>query len=190
MLLANLEIGLHEQTRLQPEIAAALEAWRIDPSQFARRLLEALFPRRGWLAYAILRLMRLLNRPTRLGIAIDHLADVVRKQVRAFLTEHLMVLTLPDEVRLRLGDDLKAGYPEALKRIANPDLRALLGQIDPTPDSLRETGAVDWADLAERLHFIADLFRCYAEWPDLREPPFTPDQVAALKDGRVPDGRL
>src|SRR3712207_6973910 len=54
-------------------------------------------------------------------------------------------------------------FPATLREITNPDLRLLLERIDPTPDSLRETGAVDWADLPDRLHFILDLFRCYQE---------------------------
>jgi len=44
ILLANLEIGFHEQTRLQPEIQAALEAALPDPETLRRRLLETLFP--------------------------------------------------------------------------------------------------------------------------------------------------
>lgn len=190
MLLANIEIGLHEQTRLQPEIAAALEAWWIDPDQYTRRLLGTLYPYHGWLVYAGMLLRRLLKRPTRLDMAINRLITLVRRQVRLFLTEHMMVLCLPHDVRLRLGEDLRAEFPALLKQITSPDLRALLKQVDPTPDSLSETGAVDWADLPDRLHFIVDLFRCYQETPDLWEPPFTPDQVAAFKDGRLPSGPL
>jgi hypothetical protein len=66
----------------------------------------------------------------------------------------------------------------------------LLERTDPTPDSLRETGALDWADLPDRLHFIVDLFRCYQERRALLEPPFTDEQVAALTAGRLPGGRL
>ncbi|HEY7676087.1 MAG TPA: hypothetical protein VIG69_03360 [Candidatus Methylomirabilis sp.] len=186
MLLANLEIGFHEQTRLQPEIAEALEAALVDPSQFMRGLIGALFPYGGWPAYAALLFRRLRGRGTPLETAATQLITVARRQVRLFLTEHMMVLCLPRGVRLRLGDDLRAGFPAALEQVTSPDLRTLLEQIDPTPDSLRETGAVDWADLPDRLHFIADLFRCYQEAPVLWEPPFTPDQVAAVKAGRLP----
>ena len=190
MLLANLEIGLHEQTRLQPEIAAALEASLADPDQLTRDVIGALFPYRGWPVYAVLLFMRFIKRPLLIDIVINRLITVARQQVRLLLTEHLMVLCFPHGVRLRLGDDLKAEFPAALKQITRPDLRALLEQIDPTPDSLRETGAVDWADLPDRLHFIVDLFRCYQEAPDLWEPPFTPDQVTAVKAGRLPGGPL
>ena len=42
MLLANLEIGLHEQTRLQPEINEALDAPVVDPKQLCAGLLKEL----------------------------------------------------------------------------------------------------------------------------------------------------
>ncbi len=34
LLCANLEIGFHEQTRLQPEIAESLDAAFVDPQEF------------------------------------------------------------------------------------------------------------------------------------------------------------
>jgi hypothetical protein len=77
-----------------------------------------------------------------------------------------------------------------LKQITLPDLQTLLARIDSTPDSTRDTGAVDWSALPDRLHYIVDLFRCYHEAADLFEPPFTAEQVAALKVGRLPEGRL
>jgi hypothetical protein len=116
--------------------------------------------------------------------------SVVHHRVRGMITEHLLALTFPHGQRLRLGDDLTSSFPPALQHIANPDLRALLAQIDPTPDSLSETGAVDWGDLPDRLHFIADLFRCYQATPDLLEAPFLPEQVAEIKRGRLPPGPL
>ena len=43
-VLANLEIGFHEQTRLQPEIREALDAPYATQEDLGRRALEALFP--------------------------------------------------------------------------------------------------------------------------------------------------
>ncbi|MBZ0303468.1 MAG: hypothetical protein K8J31_27255, partial [Anaerolineae bacterium] len=65
-----------------------------------------------------------------------------------------------------------------------------LEKFDPTPDSTRDTGTIDWSNLPDRLHFILDLFRCYHEASNLFEPPFTTEQVTTLKAGRLPDGRL
>jgi len=190
ILLANLEIGFHEQTRLQPEIAEALEASVIEPRPFLRRLVSAFFPNRSWIVYYGLLVMRFIGRPTVLGKAIERVFTVARQRIRLFLTDRMMVLGFPNGLRLRLGDDLKAGFPAVLEQLNNPDLRALLERIDPTPDSLRDTGAVDWANLPDRLHFIADLFRCYHETPDLLMPPFTPKQVDAIKANRLPEGKL
>ena len=180
ILLANLEIGFHEQTRLQPEIAEALEASVIEPRPFLRRLVSVLFPNRSWVIYYGLLIMRFIGRPTALDKAIERVFTGVRQRVRLFLTDRMMVLGFPNEVKLRLGDDLKAGFPAVLKQLNDPDLRALLQRIDPTPDSLRDTGAVDWANLPDRLHFIADLFRCYHETPDLLMPPFSHEQVEGI----------
>jgi len=190
LLLANLEIGFHEQTRLQPEIAEALDAALVDPRQFTRRLIKAIFPYRGWLARVRLFFMRLLGGPTPFDTAIDALLATARRQGHLIITEYLMTIGLPHGVRLRLDDDLRAEFPLSLRQIVNSELRAMLALIDPTPDSVRETGAVDWADLPERLHFIADMFRCYHESRDLYESPFTPDQVMALKAGLRPGGQL
>ena len=66
----------------------------------------------------------------------------------------------------------------------------LSGEDDLTHGSLSDSGAQDWADLPDRLNYIISLFRCYQEHPSLFEPPYTPEQVADLKEGRLPDGRL
>jgi hypothetical protein len=65
-----------------------------------------------------------------------------------------------------------------------------MAQVDPTPDTTRGSGARDWSDLKQRIHFIADLFRVYQEKAKLLGPPFTPEQVTVLKAGGRPAGRL
>lgn len=190
MLLGNIEIGLHEQTRLQPEIEDAMDAALVNRRQFRARLIKALFPYRGWLARLRLFLLRLFDRPSPLDAVLDAVWLEACRQLHLVITECLLVITFPPGVRIRLGDDLQTPFPASLQQLTLPNLRALLEKIDPTPDSTRATGAVDWAQLADRLHFIADLFRCYHESIGLFEPPFTPEQTAALKAGRLPDGRL
>ncbi len=101
-----------------------------------------------------------------------------------------MTLTIPPGNRLHLGRDLSMPYPDDLKQLVNADLLVLLQQIDPTPDSLLESGAVDWANLAERMHFIGELFRCCHSSKELFDAAFTPEQVNALKEGRLPTGTL
>jgi hypothetical protein len=186
LLLGNIEIGYHEQTRLQPEIAEALDAAVIDPRRLADRVLRALFPYPTWVTRLWLRYRQWRGRPLLLDAALDRLVDRVRHLAHLVLTEHMMTLTLAGGQYLRLGHDLRADYPPALVKLSEPDLLTLLAQVDPTPDSITATGAVDWGRLADRLHFIVDLFRCYQESPLLCEPPFSAEQVAVIKAGQRP----
>jgi hypothetical protein len=155
-------------------------------------LLDAIYPNPQHSARERIALQSRRERglPTPLDVALLHLLDVARRQVRRFLTAHLMTLWIPPDLSLRLGRDVPAAFPAVLQRIAHPDLRALLKQIDRTPDSVSGSGAQDWAALSDRLHFISDFFRCYQTSPDVRLPPFTKSQVLALQAGKRPDGRL
>ncbi|MFD1141690.1 hypothetical protein ACFQ4C_11250 [Larkinella insperata] len=189
-LLANLEIGYHEQNRLQPEIVESLTMMPLDAAALKKRLIELVFPADSWMARGRLFFLDLLGQLSPLERAIDNLIALVHQQVRLMVTEQLMTMTLPADVRLRLGQDLKASFPVSLRVITNPDLQELLLQIDPTADSLLDSGASDWADLADRIHFIADLFRCYHETTALFDAPFSPEQVAVLRQGKRPEGRL
>jgi len=186
LLLANVSVGMHEQTRLQPEITDALNAPVVDPKELGQRLLEILLPHLG-------RLLRLRQRLWS-GIGLRNPVDIVIsrlvEQARMVVTEHLLTLGLPGGERLKVGEDLRREFPAALVQLVNVELLTLLKLVDPTPDSLRETAAADWSVLLDRMHFIADMFRCFQEQPALLTPPFSPEQVAVLKDGRRPEGRL
>jgi len=190
MFLANLEIGFHEQTRLQPEILEALNAPVADPEQLKRHLIEVVFPHPGLFLRLRFILSRLLGWRTPIDIAYGRLADRVRELARLVITEHMMTLALPNGELLRLGQDLQAHFPETLNRIADPELQALLDLVDPTSDSVYGSGAEDWADLADRIHFIADMFRAYHEQRSLFRAPFTAEQALMIKAGRKPAGRL
>ncbi|MBX2929774.1 MAG: hypothetical protein KF852_18215 [Saprospiraceae bacterium] len=185
VLLANLEIGWHEQTRLQPEITAALNASLSEPAAFASRLLDTLFPGRGRLIQLVWWFLRLTGRRARMEAAIRRFYDAACRRIRLFLTEHLMTLSLPGE-RLRLGRDLPQGFAVSLQRLSNPELLKMMKVVDITPDSMHSTGASDWAALPERMHFIADLFRRYHERTELFQQPFTPEQTARIKAGETP----
>jgi len=151
----------------------------LDPAAVRRRLVEKLFPRVARVRVPVGLLDEVSGR----------LVERVRAVVRRVVTEELMMLTLPGQV-LRLGQDLPGGFPPDLATATDPELVAFLAPIDPTPDSLKGSGAVDWADLADRIHYIADFFRSQQENPVLRQPPFTPEQVRAIAEGRTPDGTL
>ncbi|MER5261759.1 hypothetical protein ABTZ99_06705 [Actinosynnema sp. NPDC002837] len=190
LLLANVEVGLHEQTRLQPEITAALQAPVIDPRELERRLLDLLLPGNRVVKWLRRVLLTVLGRRTPVRLAVEHLAEHARALVRRAVTEHLMTLALPGGDVLDLGEDLPAEFPPLLARLSHPELLALLALVDPTSDSLLDTAARDWSDLPDRMHYIADMFRCHALRADLLDPPFTPEQVADLTNGRRPTGPL
>lgn len=190
MFLANLEIGFHEQTRLQPEILDALNAPVADPEQTRRYLIAAIFPHPGLILRLRFVLARLLGRETPFDVAASRLADQARELARLAITECMMTLGLPNGELLRLGQDLQAGFPQTLELLTDPELRDLLDLVDPTPDSVYGSGAEDWANLSDRLHFITDMFRAYHEQHYLLSAPFTAEQVLVIKAGRKPAGRL
>src|SRR5262245_18540994 len=181
MLLANARIGLHEQTRLQPDIADALNAPVPDPVEVGRRLFEAPFPSR---------LIPVLGSQRALAEVGGRLLEPLRAVVRRIVTEELMTLALPDGRTLRLGMDLGGDFPPHLTKLDDPEVVAFVRSADPTPDSLRGSGAEDWANLPDRMHLILDLFRLQHENAALFRPPFTIEQVQAMAAGRTPDGRL
>jgi hypothetical protein len=191
MLLSNTLIGFHEQTRLQPEIKTALDGPFLDELGYLQRLLASLFPRTAglWLLSRTL-IMRALGRPPLLELAVRAVLTSVLAAVRIFLTETLMTIRIPNDITLRLWRDLTGAYPLALQQLSDPELRQLLEQIDPSRDSLTGSGAVDWSDLSERLHFIADLFRLYQQDGLLFDPPYSPEQIIDLKAGRLPPAPL
>ena len=189
MLLGNLCIGIHEQAGLQPDIVEALNAPVPDPSELKERLLDALARRAGPLARMRLEAARRLGRTTPLAQAAGELAEALRQNVRRVITDELITLELPGG-KVRAGVDVCGAFPSNLRTIENADLRELLLQIDPTSDSPRHSAVQDWADLDERMHFIADLFRARQEDVSLFEPAYSLEQVEAIKAGRIPSGPL
>jgi hypothetical protein len=136
-------------------------------------------------------ILRVLGRPPALELALRLLFGALQTAARQAVTQALMTISFPETPRLRLWSDLSGEYPLELRSpFSHPDLCSLLEQVDPTRDSPLHSGAVDWADLPDRLHFIVDLFRMYQQRKDLFEPPFTPDQVSAMREGRIPHGPL
>ena len=184
LLLANVQIGLHEQTRLQPEIREAMDAALLDVADTRRRILERLdqvieATPLGRLHTGVGRL--LLNR------VADEIAEELRLVARLVTTERLMTIALPGGGTLRLGSDVSGNFPEPLRTLTNPEVVALLAGNDATPDSTLGSGAIDWSVLAQRLHFIGDFFRAYQEDRSLFQSPFAPMELESIEAGRVPD---
>ncbi len=175
ILLANLAIGWHEQTRLQPEIVEAFNSPFDEPVKLRRGLLRHLLRPRFGLA---LRLLAELvpGRRTPVKKVLDELDRHVKQIAHEVVTDLLMTLSLPGRA-LNLGRDVPGAFPPELATIDSADLRALLGRIDRTPDTTRGSGARSWANLTDRINYIADLFRVYQDEPRLLGDPFTAEEM-------------
>lgn len=183
-VLGNLEIGLHEQTRLQEQIREALDAPFVTQEELGLRALVAVFPSApSW--------WQIVRRPA--TAAFGALARAVQRAstrlARGAITESFMVLSLPGRV-LALGANLADEYPEPLREPANRDLVELLARYEPVPPAPDDCGARDWSDIDQRMHYISHLFRAFHLDNALSRPPFTPEQVASFDRDVVPDGDL
>jgi hypothetical protein len=184
LLLANLEVGLHEQTRLQPQILEALEVPFATISELGHLLLGDLFPSsRRW------------SRPVRapaalvLGAVARSIGPLLRGVLRHLITERLMTLALPGTV-VHLGRDLAGECPACLREPRTAELVELLARFTPPADDRDGAGACDWSVLDQRMQLIARLFRLHHEDATLFQPAYTPEQVLAFEAGRLPEGDL
>jgi hypothetical protein len=183
-VLANLEIGLHEQTRLQEQIRAALDAAFVTQEELGLRTLVAVVPSaRNW--------WRIVRRPATavFGAFARALQRASTRLARELITASLMVLSLPGRV-LALGTNLADEYPEPLREPANRDFVELLARYEPVPPAPDDCGARDWSDLNQRMHYISHVFRAFHLDDALSRPPFTQEQVASFDRDVVPDGNL
>jgi hypothetical protein len=183
-VLANLEIGFHEQTRLQPEIREALDAPYATKEDLGRRALEALFP-------SAARWWPIVRRPAAavVGVVAGGVQRSASRLAREVITEAFMVMSLPERV-LALGTHLADAYPDALHEPADADLIELLARFEPVAPALDDCGARDWSDLQQRMHYIVHMFCAFHLSEPLSRPPFTPEQVASFRRGIVPDGEI
>jgi hypothetical protein len=168
MFLANLQIGFHEQTRLQPDIRAALDGALLEPGDLTDLLLNTLTGREGRIAQTLEKAFQRHESP--LGKMAMVLAQDVQHQVRTLITELLMSIWLPPNTMVRLGRELARPFPNALQDLTSANLLALLATFEPAPGSKGGSRVKDWADLQQRLRFIANLFRAYGEEKCLFDP--------------------
>jgi len=183
-VLASLEIGLHEQTRLQEQIGDALNAPFVTQEELGLRALVALLPSAGnW--------WRAVRRPAvaLFGAFASALQRASTRLARQVITASLMVLSLPDRV-LALGTNLTDPFPNVLREPANAELIALVARFEPVPPARDDCAANDWSDLNQRMHYISHLFRAFHLDETLAKPPFTPEQIASFEGGVVPNGKL
>ncbi|MDQ3265404.1 MAG: hypothetical protein M3Y59_17395 [Myxococcota bacterium] len=176
MLLANDQVGLHEQTRLQAHVARAMDApIEIMVRDGLKDAIKAIASKAGPFGSGKL-LFKALEKTGVLDKVLAPLADAAGAVWRRAATEVMMKLALPNGQDLKLGQDLpgpKGGpsFPQDLERIENPTLRNLLKTLDRSEDSLQGSAAKDWKNLGDRMNFITDLFRSYQQDPSLWNSP-------------------
>lgn len=188
ILLANAKVGLHEQTRLQPDIVDALNA----PIQTGLG---------GALSGALLGSARRAL-PARLAARATRALDAREQELlaqatavwRRLVTRSMMTLRLPYG-KVYLGRDMprlpsEELFPDVLQRLELPELVALVKKYDYTQDDLTGSGASDWGYLPDRMNFILDLFRSRQKSLELFDQPFLYQQRIDVASNRVPAGRL
>lgn len=175
VLLANAQVGKHEQMRLQgcleEFLGGALE----------QRIVEHAQQQCGGIAS--------------LEIAVTPIARVAGKFAKEewtkLLTDLALHLNLPGNERLHLSSDVppprgKPLYPPDLEKLSNPDALAILKEFGADTPTAIGTGATDWSSLVQRMHYILVLFRSRQLESILLSEAFSDTQQSDLAAGRMP----
>jgi hypothetical protein len=184
MLLGNNLIGYHEQTRLQEPIVSSLNAPIADLIvRTAQDRVRDLTP--GRMHRSLDAIVDRTLRP---------LYNWMQREWAGVATRWLMRLELPD-LTLHLGEDIPHRcehfmFPRDLLVIENPELRALLYQLDYTPNTTEGSAARNWGDLGDRMNYIVDFFRTRQQDSSLFRQPFSDEQLRLIRDGQIPPGSL
>jgi len=188
VLAGNCQIGVHEQTRLQPQIAEAMDA-PID-TILKKHLHGSLDTGAG--KGILQRLIGAIEAP------LDDLVDVVEDLWERVATRYLMNLALPGGAELPLGRNIpkdaaaQAFLPPALQNVTAPDdLVAIIKQYDRARGTSDVgSGSVDWRVMDDRMNFIVNLFRSRQVDAPLLGQPFSDAQRALIEQGQVPGTAL
>jgi hypothetical protein len=175
ILQANLLIGLHEQTRLQPHIEEALSV-PFDIFKDGRSMEKA-------------------DDVIKAGSDMSQKGGgMYRKLATRAVTQMLMGITLPSR-ELKLGKNVVAptgvvNFPQDLLTIEYPRCKSLVRQFETGSDTLSGSAAENWASLKDRMSFVVDFFRSHQQYKRLFEQPFIDNQVPAIDAGHLPAGPL
>jgi len=177
ILLGNARLGLHEQTLVQPDLVEALGApLRNRVGDEYARTVDLLAGRLPGKIRSVLR---------RGAEALQRRAlGTVTLLLRRVITRRMMRLRMPDG-ELALGGAVPllpdgSLYPAELRELSHPELVELFGRLVRHPDS-PGSGAVDWANLDDRMDFIARLFRAQQRNPTLFAPPLDHAQLGLIR---------
>ena len=172
ILLANLKIGFHEQTRLQPQIVAAVTRRSPPRRSWGARAAHACFP-----AHATGRVFSMVLPRSRGRTALVVRREAVRV-TREVVTEAMMVLACPARC-CRSAATSTCPSRNVLAGATHAVPRRLRAGVRPVPARRHRVRRARLVDLQQRLHYITHLFRAYAEAASIFWRPFTEEQVAA-----------
>lgn len=182
VFLANVQVALHEQTVAQPLIREALDAALLDIADTRRAVVSRLD---ALLADGLGGVHKGLG-----ARVINTLADVISEDLRSVarmvITERMMSIEMPNGQTVRLGADVPAAFPPSLVSVTNDALAEQLAALDRTANSTIGSATLDWSDLSDRMHFLADFFRCYQEDPSLFDSPFSDEDLQAIERDGLP----
>jgi hypothetical protein len=177
ILAGSLQLGAHEQNRLQPAVANSMD---MGVNRATGQLAQHLAAASGWLGPLVRDLERAVEP---VGASLARLWDDV-------MTEFVAVADSPDGP-LRLGHDIPPlpGQPFSPPDLDAPwsaELSALLQRFDRSHGDGRGTKARDWVEFDDRMNFILNLFRSRHHHRPMFDPPFPPEVVRQLEAGGLP----
>ncbi len=174
VLLGNLLLGAYEQTRVEGYLTATLSLFT---TSWLHRLLRG--PKPGVVAS--------IGR----GLAAPFSTLYARFATRFFLALELPTADGMAELMVGRpipplhGSNRELEFPEVLRHIAQPELQAVLTCYDLSDRQFNRTRSRNWADFADRMNYITNLFRSRQRDQSLFQPPWTPSQEAALLEGTL-----
>lgn len=175
ILFGNVLIGLHEQTRLQENIAGALDA---PFSQTVYERFGAFGPR---FIHSTLRSV--------IRNSVKFLARELLDDWQRIATRFMMKLQSPNGEEIPLGQDLPPGkFDPLLEALKLGELVTFLSCYDPDLNTTKGCGAVNWTILDHRMRFIGELFRVSQTQVTWFKQPFQDLQREEFEAGRVPLG--
>ncbi len=178
VFVGNAMVGLHEQTRVDPEVLGALALPEARPlvARWERSSLRAALSRARGAASTLLPspVLRGARALLRTGGALGSVAAVGTLLME--LRVGADVLALCEDITPVMGEE----FPAHLRTfdIARPHVRARLARVmalDKTPHTLRGSAATDWTRLDQRMNFILDLFRSRQQSPAMFGHPLHVD---------------
>ena len=177
ILYGNVLIGLHEQTRLQQNIAGALDA------PFSQTVYERFGAFGPQFMHSTFRWF--------IRNGVRFLARGLSRDWQRIATRFMMKLQSPNGHEIPLGEDLPPGkFDPLLRALKLAELTSFLSIYDTDLTTTKGCAAVNWTLLEDRMRFIGELFRVSQTEATWFKQPFRDVQRSEFEAGRLPVGPL